>query len=407
MNNNNNNSRATSSVSILRSASYSFSFQPLPVDPRPPPIPRPTRDSSDSLGEGLNIRSSVAQHPTQHGVRGRGQRSVRNTRDVVPSSGSSTRNAVGSEHRHPYFGHHDKNRNRRRSTMLHQHPTDASSHLCRQGQHRTVQAKPSYARCNNHYSRANSNDNRYPRPNGNQRRYIRPIGSEIGQSCGFGERYPHNDGSHYGLRHSSRPWQDRNGQHHRSDARITNHNRHGSSWQAPSREGGQTNGIRTEHLVAHGNNSMHSNGRHRPISNVSVIESGSSESYSVLSSRRSTAFRDTVVERAMNLLIERRSEMRVAEDDSFAMAVDQSTRPHRGATQSEVSQLPALTVDQWRRRASRPSDASCSEVCIICTEHFSADATVTVLPCGHAFHRDCVGTWLAIRRTCPMCRQEL
>lgn len=86
-------------------------------------------------------------------------------------------------------------------------------------------------------------------------------------------------------------------------------------------------------------------------------------------SRMWTKFRESVVEHAMDLLMQRQSEIPVAEVDSFATAVDHSSRPNRYATQSEVIQLPTLTWHEWRRRSSRPCDAACSEVCVICTDN--------------------------------------
>ncbi|KAF0929720.1 hypothetical protein E2562_024413 [Oryza meyeriana var. granulata] len=44
--------------------------------------------------------------------------------------------------------------------------------------------------------------------------------------------------------------------------------------------------------------------------------------------------------------------------------------------------------------------------CCVCISRFRDGEEVRRLPCGHAFHRDCVDRWLALycRRTCPLCR---
>ena len=42
-------------------------------------------------------------------------------------------------------------------------------------------------------------------------------------------------------------------------------------------------------------------------------------------------------------------------------------------------------------------------VCVICFEVMEL-AAQEHLPCMHAFHRGCIGTWLQTQRTCPICR---
>jgi hypothetical protein len=44
-------------------------------------------------------------------------------------------------------------------------------------------------------------------------------------------------------------------------------------------------------------------------------------------------------------------------------------------------------------------------VCTSCFEVVVPDAQEH-LPCMHAFHRGCIGTWLRMQRTCPVCRAE-
>lgn len=45
--------------------------------------------------------------------------------------------------------------------------------------------------------------------------------------------------------------------------------------------------------------------------------------------------------------------------------------------------------------------------CSICQEEMVAGTCVLKLACRHAYHRDCVYTWLEGHNTCPLCRNEM
>ncbi|OEL17703.1 hypothetical protein BAE44_0021278 [Dichanthelium oligosanthes] len=46
--------------------------------------------------------------------------------------------------------------------------------------------------------------------------------------------------------------------------------------------------------------------------------------------------------------------------------------------------------------------------CCVCISACGDGEEIRTLPCGHAFHRDCVDRWLARRRrTCPLCRTHV
>ena len=44
--------------------------------------------------------------------------------------------------------------------------------------------------------------------------------------------------------------------------------------------------------------------------------------------------------------------------------------------------------------------------CTVCFEKFSDGDDMRRLACGHEFHAPCVDSWLALRRTCPVCRLD-
>lgn len=45
--------------------------------------------------------------------------------------------------------------------------------------------------------------------------------------------------------------------------------------------------------------------------------------------------------------------------------------------------------------------------CVICLATWEPSDKIKVTPCQHAFHKECVETWLQTARTCAMCRRDL
>lgn len=45
--------------------------------------------------------------------------------------------------------------------------------------------------------------------------------------------------------------------------------------------------------------------------------------------------------------------------------------------------------------------------CSICMDPVELDTEVTVLPCTHWFHFDCIKAWLSQHNTCPHCRRSI
>ncbi|KAM7278177.1 hypothetical protein ACFE04_005311 [Oxalis oulophora] len=45
--------------------------------------------------------------------------------------------------------------------------------------------------------------------------------------------------------------------------------------------------------------------------------------------------------------------------------------------------------------------------CVVCFEEFHLGLIVTVLPCQHNFHNECIENWLIINNSCPLCRLEI
>lgn len=45
--------------------------------------------------------------------------------------------------------------------------------------------------------------------------------------------------------------------------------------------------------------------------------------------------------------------------------------------------------------------------CCICTEDYCDTHPIVLTGCGHSFHKTCLGNWLKMERTCPLCRKDL
>ncbi|KQK17593.1 E3 ubiquitin-protein ligase RING1 [Brachypodium distachyon] len=62
-------------------------------------------------------------------------------------------------------------------------------------------------------------------------------------------------------------------------------------------------------------------------------------------------------------------------------------------------------VERLQVVAIRGEDAK--QGCAVCKEGITRGEFVTRLPCAHFYHGPCIGPWLAIRNSCPVCRYEL
>ena len=46
--------------------------------------------------------------------------------------------------------------------------------------------------------------------------------------------------------------------------------------------------------------------------------------------------------------------------------------------------------------------------CVICHEEFKVGNELCRLPgCAHCYHAECIGRWLAIKASCPLCNADL
>ena len=45
--------------------------------------------------------------------------------------------------------------------------------------------------------------------------------------------------------------------------------------------------------------------------------------------------------------------------------------------------------------------------CSICLGDYAAGESLRQPKCGHAFHRDCLDTWLAAKAVCPICQSAI
>lgn len=63
---------------------------------------------------------------------------------------------------------------------------------------------------------------------------------------------------------------------------------------------------------------------------------------------------------------------------------------------------PALFAEEGNAEDSRPlADCCC------CSDAFGPDKEIKKTPCGHYFHEECLGRWLRVSTTCPICRKDL
>lgn len=72
-----------------------------------------------------------------------------------------------------------------------------------------------------------------------------------------------------------------------------------------------------------------------------------------------------------------------------------------------LSEQPQLCRDCFAFSFHTYFEMFANAACSICTDQFDHDKAVAAMPCGHTFHDECLGKWLANTRNCPSCRKPL
>jgi len=76
-----------------------------------------------------------------------------------------------------------------------------------------------------------------------------------------------------------------------------------------------------------------------------------------------------------------------------------------GLNRNSVEQHEPPTAGSY---ASKPDGVE--STCCICLCDLSDASTAIRMPrhcCSHVFHRDCIQKWMSVRRTCPLCRNNV
>ncbi|ROI15815.1 E3 ubiquitin-protein ligase RNF128 [Anabarilius grahami] len=74
-------------------------------------------------------------------------------------------------------------------------------------------------------------------------------------------------------------------------------------------------------------------------------------------------------------------------------------REMKKVTEKAIAKLQVRTL-----RTGDPEVESEDISCVVCTDSFTHNEQVTVLPCRHLYHKKCIEPWLLEHPTCPMCK---
>ncbi|KAK7304029.1 hypothetical protein RJT34_15022 [Clitoria ternatea] len=100
------------------------------------------------------------------------------------------------------------------------------------------------------------------------------------------------------------------------------------------------------------------------------------------------------------LLRYRRRQARHSPSSSTVFSSNRRVSPEI-ASSSVTDSLPAFTFSSLTRRSSSAPAGDCA----VCLSKFENHDLLRLLPlCCHAFHAECIDTWLQSNLTCPLCR---
>ena len=70
-----------------------------------------------------------------------------------------------------------------------------------------------------------------------------------------------------------------------------------------------------------------------------------------------------------------------------------------------ILQLPSIKHTNIKKRKTERTE---DNICSICMEHYDEDDTLSLLPCAHKYHTDCIRPWFAQgEKSCPHCKIDV
>lgn len=76
------------------------------------------------------------------------------------------------------------------------------------------------------------------------------------------------------------------------------------------------------------------------------------------------------------------------------------------APEGLLDSLPVVEFDPRRFTDGDEPDSLPSD-CAICQDQFDSEKIIIKTPCGHIWHKECLGQWFQSSRRCPLCRQDI
>ncbi|KAF4388881.1 hypothetical protein CsatB_019013 [Cannabis sativa] len=70
------------------------------------------------------------------------------------------------------------------------------------------------------------------------------------------------------------------------------------------------------------------------------------------------------------------------------------------ASKASIEAMPSVVI-------SDDDDDGETGECVICLDEFQAGGVAKEMPCKHRFHGDCIGKWLKLHGSCPVCRFKM
>uniref|UniRef100_A0A061S1N7 Zinc finger family protein n=1 Tax=Tetraselmis sp. GSL018 TaxID=582737 RepID=A0A061S1N7_9CHLO len=89
--------------------------------------------------------------------------------------------------------------------------------------------------------------------------------------------------------------------------------------------------------------------------------------------------------------------------ESLLALGDIAGRVSRGAAAGAVA---AIRTARFAPKVGAGEDED-EEQCAVCRMEFEAGEELSLLPCGHGYHRECIQRWLEDNKACPVCNTEL